>query len=216
MSKTMMDMSCSEFVCTLGDKTSVPGGGSAAALTGALGAALASMTVRFTQGKPRYAEYEDDLARIVAKADQIQVRLLELAVEDSLALEPLTKAYGIPKDDPTKEAVLEEATRNACQAPKEMMLLSCAAIELFEELLEKASRLLLSDVGCGAVLAQAALEAAGLNVFVNTASLKDEIYARQLESECLGLIREYVPRADAVTEAVKDVFCFVERSESGN
>lgn len=198
----MMDMSCRDFARALAARESVPGGGGAAAYAGALAAALCSMVGEFTLGKRAYAQVEDDVRDMVARAGEVRARLLSLVDEDARAFEPLSRAYGIPKDDPSRARVLEEATKAACAAPMEMMRQTCAAIELLEEMGAKGSRMLRSDVGCGAAIAHAALQAAGMNVFVNTGTLADRAYADALEGECDALLAEYAPRAEAVAQGV--------------
>lgn len=198
----LTDKSCSAFAEVLAAKESVPGGGGAAALVGALGVALASMVGSFTTGKKRYTEVEGDIQRMLADAEAIRVRLIELVEEDAEAFFPLSQAYGIPKEDPTRAEVLESATKNACAAPIEMMRQIAKAIALLEEMGEKGSKMLISDVGCGALLCRAALEAASLNVFVNTKTLKDRAFAEETEAECDALLAEYGPRAEACAAQV--------------
>ena len=198
----LTDKSCASFAEVLAAKESVPGGGGAAALVGALGVALASMVGNFTTGKKRYAEVEGDIQRMLADAEAIRVRLIELVEEDAEAFFPLSQAYGIPKEDPTRAEVLESATKNACAAPVEMMRQIAKAIALLEEMGEKGSKMLISDVGCGALLCRAALEAASLNVFVNTKTLKDRTFAEATEAECDALLAEYGPRAEACAARV--------------
>lgn len=202
MAERLTDRSCASFAEVLAAKESVPGGGGAAALVGALGVALGSMVGNFTTGKKRYAEVEDDIQRMLAEGEAIRTTLLELVERDAEAFYPLSKAYGIPKEDPTRAQVLEEATKNACGAPVEMMRQIAKAIELLEEMGQKGSKMLLSDVGCGALLCRAALEAASLNVFVNTKTLADRDYAQAVEAECDALLSEYCPRAEACAASV--------------
>ena len=130
------------------------------------------------------------------------LRLIELVEHDAAAFFPLSQAYGIPREDPTRADVLEEATKGACTAPVEMMERIAEAIELLEEMGQKGSRMLLSDVGCGALLCRAALEAASLNVFVNTKTLRDRSYAEKIEARCDALLAEYIPRAEACAAQV--------------
>ena len=137
MAEKLTDLSCTEFARVLAAKESVPGGGGAAALVGALGVALGSMVGNFTTGKKRYAEYEGDIQRMLADGEAIRTRLIELVAEDAEAFYPLSQAYGIPKEDPTRAQVLEEATKNACAGPVEMMRQICRAIELLEEMGQK-------------------------------------------------------------------------------
>ena len=202
MGERLTERSCASFAEVLAARESVPGGGGAAALVGALGVALGSMVGNFTTGKKRYADVEDDIRRMLADGEAIRLTLLELVEEDAAAFYPLSQAYGIPKEDPTRAQVLEDATKNACAAPVEMMRQIAKAIELLEEMGEKGSRMLLSDVGCGALLCRAALEAASLNVFVNTKTLADRAFAESVEAECDALLAEYGPRAEACAAKV--------------
>ncbi len=197
MAEHLTARSCEDFVSALAAKEPVPGGGGAAALAGAIGVALCSMVGNFTTGKKAYAAVEGDIARMLAEATDVRMRLLQLVEEDAEAFAPLSQAYAIPRDDPSRADVLEEATKWACAAPLEMMRQTCRAIELLEEMGEKGSRMLVSDVGCGAHLCRAALEAASLNVLVNTAVLRDRAFATATEAECDALLAEFVPRAEA-------------------
>ena len=202
MSEKMIEKSCADFAAVLASKAPVPGGGGAAALVGALGTALCSMVGNLTVGRKKYAQYEADVKRMLEKGAAVQERLLDLVDKDAEAFEPLSKAYSIPKDDPKHDETLEAATKFACEAPVEMMKACCEAIELLEEMLEKGSVMLLSDVGCGALLCRAAMESAALNVFVNTAALQDRQAAGKLEREMDALLQDALPRADRVAEQV--------------
>ena len=198
----MMDKTCREFAALLAAKESVPGGGGAAAYAGALGVALCSMVGNFTTGKKAYADVEADVQSMIDRAGKIRERLLSLVDEDAEAFAPLSRAYGIPKDDPSRDAVLEAATKAACVAPMEMMRQICRSIDLLEEMGQKGSKMLVSDVGCGALLARAALEAASMNVFVNTKSLKDRNHVLALEAECDAMLATYGPKAEAIAADV--------------
>ena len=198
----LMDLSCSGFADILAAKASTPGGGSAAAMAGALGIALCSMAGNFTAGKKKYAAVEPDIQRMLSEGEYLRRRLLDLAQADAVALEPLTRAYAIPKDDPTRENVLEEVTLNACQAPVEIVRCCEKVLLLLEEMLEKGSRLLITDVGCGALLCKAAMESAALNVFVNTGTLRDRETAARLEQEVDEILRTSLPLADRIAASV--------------
>ena len=204
MAERLTDRSCAEFASVLAAKESVPGGGGAAALVGALGVALCSMVGNFTTGKKTYAAVENDIQRMLKEATAVRLRLIDLVAEDAEAFYPLSKAYAIPRDDPMRAEVLEEATKAACAAPLEMMRQVCRAIELLEEMGEKGSKMLISDVGCGAALCRAALEAASMNVFVNTKTLSDRAFAEQTEAACDEMLATYIPRAEACAQAVMD------------
>ena len=202
MAQKMMDLSCADFASALAAKASVPGGGGAAAYAGALGVALGSMAGNFTVGKKAYAQVEDQVRDLLAEGEGIRERLLGLVEADAAAFEPLSRAYGIPKDDPTRAEVLETATKEALQAPLQMMREICEAIAMLEKMERVGSKMLVSDVGCGASLCAAALEMASLNVFINTKSLADRDYAVQVEAECDTLLETYLPRARDVAKRV--------------
>lgn len=199
----LIDKSCREFTAALAAKGPVPGGGGAAALAGALGAALGSMVANYTTGKKKYAAYEADIQAAMKKAAALQARLLALVDEDAEAFAPLSAAYAIPKDAPGRAETLESASLEACKAPREMAALCGEAIGLLEGLLEKGSVLLVSDVGCGALLCGAALESAALNVFVNTATLQDRGQAQAIEAEMDALLDKYAPKAAHIAQEVR-------------
>lgn len=198
----LVEKSCVDFTEALASKAPVPGGGGVAALVGALGTALCSMVGNFTVGKKKYADVEADVKEILRRAEVLKVRLLNLVDADAEAFEPLSKAYAIPKNDPTHDTVLETATLNACKAPVEMVRCCGEAIDLLEEMLEKGSSMLISDVGCGALLCDAAMKSAAMNVFVNTGSLKDRTLAGNIEDEINALVEQYQPKAMKIAETV--------------
>jgi len=202
MGERLTDRSCAGFAEVLAAKESVPGGGGAAALVGALGIALCSMVGNFTTGKKTYVAVENDVQRMLAEAEAVRIKLIDLVQQDADAFYPLSQAYAIPRDDPKRAQVLEEATKHACAAPVEMMRQICRAIALLEEMGEKGSRMLVSDVGCGALLCRAALEAASMNVFVNTKTLADRQFAQETEAECDAMLDEYIARAEACAASV--------------
>lgn len=193
----MMDRSCREFVAALASGAPTPGGGGAAALVGAVGTALGNMVGALTVGKKRYAGVEEEIRALMAECDSLQSALLDQVAADAECFAPLARAYSIPKDDPDREAALEEATLNACTAPLEIMRLCARAIECAAQFAEKGSRLALSDAGCAAILCKAALQAASLNVFINTGALRDRTVAEELNARANGYLAA-CDRADAV------------------
>ena len=198
----LTERSCRDFAEVLASKASVPGGGGAAALAGALGTALCSMVGNFTVGKKKYAAVEADVQKMLTQSETLREKLLDLVDADARAFEPLSKAYAIPKEDPTHDAVLEEATLRACEAPMEMVRCCGRAIDMLEEMLNKGSVMLVSDVGCGALLCGAAMESAAMNVYINTGSLRDRDRAKSMETEVDALLAAYVPKAEEIAKAV--------------
>ena len=204
-----MDMtmeSCRNFVDVLASDTPTPGDGGAAALVGAVGTALGNMVGSLTLGKKKYAAVEEEIIALKAKCDALQRELLNQVEADEVGFLPLAKAYGIPKDDPTREMILEEATIAACAAPMKIMELCCQAIEIIAVFAAKGSRLAVSDAGCGAVLCKAALQAASLNVFINTKTMKNRERAEELNTKANEMLDKYCALADAVFDSVRSNF----------
>lgn len=202
MNEKFVDRSCADFTVALASKAPVPSGGGAAALVGAFGAALCSMVGNLTVGRKKYAAVEADVRAILKRAETAQAGLLELVDRDAEVFEPLSRAYAIPKDDPERDTLLEDATMRASQTPLEMLRTVCETVELLEELLDKGSTTLVSDVGCGALCCGAALESAGMNVFVNTRTLQNRKEAARLDAQVDTLLAEYLPRARRVADEV--------------
>lgn len=204
-----MDMtmeSCRSFVEVLASNAPAPGGGGAAALVGAIGTALGNMVGSLTVGKKKYADVEAEIIDLKAKCDALQKELLDQVEADDKGFVPLAKAYGIPKEDPNRDAILEEATITACGVPMHIMELCCQAIDYIEVFAAKGSRLAVSDAGCGAVCCKAALQAASLNVFINTKSLKNRTVAEEMNAKANGMLNTYCAKADVIFNTVKAGF----------
>ncbi len=197
---------CTKFVEVLASNAPVPGGGGASALVGAIGTALGNMVGSLTVGKKKYAAVEAEIIALKEKCDGLQKELLAQIAADAKGFEPLAKAYGIPKDDPNRAAVLEDATITACQVPVRIMELCCEALDAIAVFAEKGSRLAVSDAGCGAVCCKAALQAASLNVFINTKTLQNRTLAEEMNRKCLGMLDKYCALADQIFETVKGGF----------
>ena len=203
----MLNQSVTEFTEVLASKSAVPGGGGASALVGALGIALGNMVGELTVGKKKYAEVEEDVKALMAKAQDLRVRLLECVNKDAAAFEPLSKAYGIPKDDPTRDEVMEKCLRDAAAAPLEILDLCCEAIDLQREFADKGSILAISDAATGVVFCWSAMYGAAVNVKVNTKSMKDREYAAKINEHVDTQMEKYWPIAEKVYEDVYRRFC---------
>lgn len=204
-----MDMtmeSCRTFVEVLASNAPAPGGGGAAALVGAIGTALGNMVGSLTVGKKKYADVEAEIIALKGKCDELQKQLLDQVEADEVNFLPLAKAYGIPKDDPNRDKTLEEATIIACSTPMKIMELCCEAMDCIAVFAEKGSRLAVSDAGCGAVCCKAALQAASLNVFINTKSLKNRDVAEEMNRKANLMLNKYGQMADEIFNDVKAGF----------
>ena len=198
--------SCREFVSLLASSAPAPGGGGAAALVGAIGTALGNLVGALTVGKKKYADVEEKIKCLMSRCDELQTQLLDQVSADAEGFVPLARAYGIPKDDPNRAETLERATVTACQAPMRIMELCCDSLNVIAVMAEKGSRLAVSDAGCAAALVKAALQAASLNVFINTKTLRDRALAQEMNEKCLDMLERYGALADQVFNQVKDGF----------
>ena len=193
---------CNEFVEVLGSKAPVPGGGGASALVGAVGTALGNMVGALTVGKKKYADVEEEMKELMAKATTLQDELLHLIERDAVVFEPLSKAYGMPRETEEEKAekarVMEIVLKDACSVPMEIMEKCCEAIDLIVEFAAKGSALAISDAGVGAAFCKAALEGASLNVYINTKSMKNRECAEELNRKCDEMLAVYTVKADEI------------------
>jgi formiminotetrahydrofolate cyclodeaminase len=161
----------------LASEAPAPGGGAAAALNAAVGAALVSMVCNLTIGKPKYAGYEPAMRVALETATRLRTRGLELAEADAVAFEGVIAAYKLPKGTDEEKAARKEAIQaglvSAADVPLRTAELAAEVIALAGDVLDGANANVLSDVAVAASSARAALDAAVVNVEVNLASLKD-------------------------------------------
>ena len=199
----MRELSINEFTNQLSSSAPVPGGGGASALMGAVSASLCSMVGNLTSGKKKYAEYQEDIERIIADAVRLNEDMLSLIEKDAEAFEPLAKAYSIPKDEPGRDEVLEKALFEAALAPLEIVKKSKEVSLLIEELAVKGSHLAISDVGVAASACAACARGASMNVYINTKLMKNRDAASKLNEQTIGLVDEVVKICDAAYDEVK-------------
>ena len=121
MSQEMMDKTCREFAQALAAREPVPGGGSASAFVGALGASLCGMVARYGATNPALSDRADDLTRAFAQADELAQELVGLVAEDVRAYGQVSAAYGIARDDPARPVAIQDALRVAAMPPYRMM-----------------------------------------------------------------------------------------------
>lgn len=203
----MVNKSVNEFCEVLASKAAVPGGGGASALAGALGAALGNMVGELTVGKKKYAEVEPIVRELMTQIQALQKALLACIEKDAAAFEPLSKAYGIPKDDPTRAEVMESCLRTAAAPPMEIMELSAQTLDLLRGFADMGSKLAISDAATGAAMSRAALFGAAMNVRVNTAAMHDREYAGKINARVDELTEKYGAIADKIFRDVYGGFC---------
>ena len=186
----MLEKPATQFLSELSSNAPVPGGGGASAAVGAFAAALGMMVTNLTIGKKKYADYEEEVKAVRDRLEGLRDQLIDLVDGDAVAFEPLSKAYSIPKDDPERDTIMENALYEASVVPMSIMETILAAAKELEILVAKGSKLAVSDVGVGILFAQAAIEGASLNVYINTKSMKDRERAAALDAKADAIIAE--------------------------
>ncbi|QXP84701.1 methenyltetrahydrofolate cyclohydrolase [Methylococcus sp. Mc7] len=203
----IQDQPIQQFLDELASKSATPGGGSAAAIMGAMGAALVGMVCNLTVGKKNYEAVEAEMADVLARADALRAQSMDLIRADIEAFDRVMAAYALPRETEEDKAARGKAVQEALKAATEVPLVCarlCAdIIELSEIAAQKGNRNLISDAGVAVMAAHAALKSAALNVYVNAKGVKDEAFARERVDRLETLLKEGEAKAVAVFETVK-------------
>lgn len=198
------DLAPHAFLNAVASGEPTPGGGSVAALAGALAAALAGMVARTTLGKKKYTEVEATMQEVVKVADRLRASLAQAINDDSAAFEAVMDAYRLPKTDPSRPDAIQASLHHAAEVPLNTARLSLQGLEQLKIVAEQGNVSAATDAAAGAHMALAAIEAAALNVLVNLqnltdedaiATLRDDVtdmreVARTLVAEILSLVNE--------------------------
>jgi glutamate formiminotransferase len=186
-SKSLVKMNLREFCNETASDSPAPGGGSVAALMGALGASLGAMVANLSAGKRGWDNKLDYFSDCAVKAQKLKDELLALVDEDTKAFNRVMDAFGLPKgSDDEREmraAALESATKYAAEIPLKVMETAAKSYELLAEMAEKGNPASVSDVGVGASATRACIDGAALNVRINLAQLKDEKFKSSLQEK---------------------------------
>jgi len=169
-----------------------PGGGSAAALVGALGAALNSMVANFTVGRERFAAVDADVRQLLARSEDLRAVLERLTQADTEAYGRVAAAQKMPRDTgeqkAARTAAVQAALKAAAEVPREAVRAAWGVLEVAAELVEKGNPNLITDVGVAAKFGVAALECAALNVEINLAYIKDDAYNESVRDEMAPML----------------------------
>ncbi len=192
MPESFSQKTVAQFLDELASQAPVPGGGSGAALVGALGAALASMVCNLTVGKPKYADVQDDIQALLAQTEALRARLTALIDEDVAVYYRLSSAYKMSKDTDEQKAArtaaIQEILRDATKVPMQIAEASVQVLNLCKPIAEKGNVGAVSDAGVAALLAEAALRSAALNVLINLAAIKDAEFVARERATLDGLL----------------------------
>lgn len=200
----LTEMTVSQFLTELGSDSPAPGGGSTAALEGAMGAALSAMVHTLTTGKAAYADYETQIADGLAQTKDLSNRLLAAVDSDTAAFLTVSEAFSMPKgtdaEKQARSAAIQKGLALCTESPFQMMVLSVETLAGIQRQLGYFNQSAASDLGVAALSLGAAVRGAWLNVLINLQSLKDKELAQTYQSKGQALLE----RADALSSQIYD------------
>ena len=201
------DSSLQSYLDTLASKNATPGGGSAAALMGAQSAALTSMVCHLTIGKANYADVEADMKTLLIQSEALREELTAMIKADVDIFNALMATYALPKDTDEEKAARSTAIQHVLKVATDVPLAcakACAqAIALSKIAAQKGSTAVISDAGVAVMSGYAGLKSAALNVYINTASLKDKAFAQTKIAELTAILNEAEVSSHEIYELVK-------------
>ena len=202
----LAELKTAGFVDLLASDAPAPGGGSAAALEGALGAALTAMVCGLTVGKKKYAEFQELAEEAQKKATDLKARFVDVMDRDTEAFNVVSAAFGMPKETDeekaARSAAIQKGLEGCTKTPFEMMELAVETLELTASILGKSNDSAASDLGVSALSLRAAVQGAWLNVLINIGSLKNKELAADYQAKGEALLAKALPLADQIYDTV--------------
>ncbi|MFV8189737.1 cyclodeaminase/cyclohydrolase family protein [Streptococcus hyovaginalis] len=205
----LVDLSLRDFTSVLGSDAPAPGGGSAAALSGANGISLTKMVCELTLGKKKYADVQDVIADIHHKSGILQEQLLAAIDKDTEAFNLVSAVFEMPKETDeekaARRAAMQSALKEAAQSPYDMMLVMVEALEVTQKAVGKSNTNAASDLGVAALSLKAGLQGAWLNVLINLSGIKDDSFVTTYRQKGEELLERGCSLADMIYESIVDV-----------
>ena len=203
-----LDRPLKDFITDTSSGVPTPGGGSVAALTGSLGSSLLSMVGNFTAGREEFKLVQKDVHTILVQLGTLTSKLCELIQQDILVYEHFSKVSSRPRNTPeekkTRNELMQEALKKAAEVPMKTAECCFELLKLASRLGEIGNPRLISDVGVGALLAQAALESAVLNVEINLSYIKNHDYIKEKRESLVFFSKEGKKLATEIVEKVRE------------
>lgn len=202
----LVEHTVSGFVDLMASVEPAPGGGSTAALEGALGTALTAMVCALTVGKKKYLEFEQLAVETEQKAAALKDQYLDIIDRDTDAFNAVSAVFAMPKstdeEKAARAAAMQAALQGCTKTPYEMMELAVQALKLADSIVGRSNASAASDLGCAALSLKAAIQGAWLNVLINIGGIKDEAFARSYRENGEALLATALPLADSIYERV--------------
>ena len=202
----LVEMTVSQFADVMASDAPAPGGGSASALNGAIGAGLAAMVCALTVGKKKYVEFEDLAKETECKALALKDKFVAIIDTDTEPVNAGSAGFTMPKDTDeqkaARKAAMLEALKGCTISPYQMMELAAEALELVSSLVGKSNATAASDLGCAALNLKSAIQGAWLNVCININGMADQAFADEYRAKGQALLDKALPMADAAYQAI--------------
>jgi formiminotetrahydrofolate cyclodeaminase len=203
----LVDKTVTQFLDELASNSPAPGGGSVAALAGAVGAALTSMVCNLTIGKKKYADVQDEMKAVVEHTELLREEMTRLVDRDTEAFNAVMSAFGLPKgtepEQATRSAAIQEATKAATLVPLSVMRMCEEALLYARTVAQKGNKNSASDAGVAALMLQASCASASLNVRINLSGLKDAEFVQRVAQQSAEIVRNVEKMAREVLEEVE-------------
>lgn len=203
----MVDKSIQGFLDELASRAPTPGGGSAAAIMGAMGASLVSMVCHLTLGKAQYEAVAPEMEATLASAESLRAGLTDLVRADVAAFDEVMAAYGLPRDSEEQKQLrsraIQAALKSATRVPLDCAKACAELIQLCRAVAERGNKNVVTDAGVAVLAGHAALKSAALNVYVNTNAIKDEGFVHETLSELNALLTGMEVSSEEIYQEVK-------------
>jgi methenyltetrahydrofolate cyclohydrolase len=205
--KKLAETTVNSFLDELASESPAPGGGSVAALAGALGAALTSMVCNLTIGKENYQNVQDDMKKILKESEQLRSQLTELIDKDTLAFNEVMKALKMPKETEEqkekRQQALQAGYKSAALVPLETAKTCEKILNLALVAAQKGNKNSITDAGVSALMAHAGVDSAIFNVKINLGSIKDEKFVEKISFELKELHEKTIEKTQNITNIIE-------------
>ncbi len=205
---SLIDLSITEFTQELASSSPAPGGGSVAALCGALGAALCQMTAGLTLGKKKYEAVSFVMEDLKKTSEILQKKLLAQVNEDTLVYNKVVDAYKLPKTSPAeidlRTRAIQDALKQAAQTPYETLETSASIFPLVEAAIKMGNPNCITDAGVAAELVLAAVQGAAYNVCVNLMDIHDKVFANDLRKKSMLIQQDIQKRVHEIRKTIEE------------
>jgi formiminotetrahydrofolate cyclodeaminase len=202
----LIELELSEFLDELAANSPAPGGGSVAALSGALGAALASMVCTLTIGKEQYEDVEDTIKQLHKKSETIRKTLTQLIDTDTEAFNEVMKAFKLPKNTEQqkeeRKQIIQQAYKTAANVPLETARICLKVLDIADKIADIGNQNSITDAAIAAIMAHAGVQAAVLNVKINLGSIKDPSFVESAKKEIKSLKKKAKDKTTEILEKI--------------